>query len=160
MSITITDVTAGLLVLTIDNSGQMCFGDGTPINMLTLAGFGIIDFEGHIIHGVGTANLNFTSGSGTLSYGQNPTGLATSAIITTLTGIQPTVQVDSAFPYAQTFFDNDKPMFRTTFQPSVQVGVLEAGQFTVQNLNSVLTSPDDPSPPQPLYSGNYAYRWL
>jgi hypothetical protein len=41
MPIIIRDETANLLLLTIDNTGQMYFGDGTPISMLTLAGYGM-----------------------------------------------------------------------------------------------------------------------
>ena len=43
MSIIIRDETANALVLTIDNSGNMYFGDGTPISAVTIAGQEIID---------------------------------------------------------------------------------------------------------------------
>jgi hypothetical protein len=157
MSLVIKDETAGIVVLTIDNSGQMYFGDGTPINMVTLAGIGIIDDDGHIVHGFGSANISFTSGSGTLAALNNSLGLPTSATITTLAGRQPTVQVDSAFPHFQeTNVPPLGPRLNTIYSPSVVISNLASGSFKVQNTNAAAPGTGTGS----VGSGAYAYRWI
>ena len=91
MPIYIKDETANALVLTIDNNGNMAFADGTPIDRLTLGGYGIIDSDGYIVHGLGSSTAVPQSGTVTVGYGQ-------SATITTLAGKTPIVQLDTHAP--------------------------------------------------------------
>src|ERR1700722_14797945 len=102
MSLFISDVTAGELVLTIDDSGQMAFGNGTPINMVTLDGFGIIDDGGKLVHGAGTQTGNPASGSGNCGIHQQVT-------ITTISGRIPNVQIDTEYPAQSYFIDFRNP---------------------------------------------------
>jgi hypothetical protein len=160
MSITVTDVTAGQLVLTISNSGQMYFGDGTPINMLTLDGFGIIDNNGHIVHGVGSSVLAFTSGAGTLGYVGS--GISNSVTITTQAGKQPTLQVDSAYPGHSVFnFQIESEDFvQTNNNCRVQVNHLTAGSFGLTCLDLIQGAGLPGGNTMPGGNPNYSYRWL
>ncbi len=88
MPINVRDETAGVLILTIDNNGQMAFGNGTPIDMLTINGYGIIDSNGHIIQGLGSSAAVPASGMTNAIPGQIVT-------INTIAGRQPNVQVDT-----------------------------------------------------------------
>ena len=161
MSITVTDVTAGLLVLTIDNSGNMYFGDGTPINMLTLDGVGIIDNNGHIVHGVGSPVLVFTSGAGTLGY--IGSGVSNNVTITTQAGKQPTLQVDSAYPAHNVFNFQiaSEDVVETVNTCQVLVNGLTAGSFSLtcqeigQNIGKFPGGNTMPGG-----NPNYSYRWL
>jgi hypothetical protein len=94
MPIYIRDETANALVLTIDNNGNMAFADGTPINMLTLGGYGIIDSNGYIVHGLGSNSVTPASGSARVS-------VSSFATITTISGRTPTVQIDTSAPAIQ-----------------------------------------------------------
>jgi hypothetical protein len=162
MSILIRDETANLAILTIDNSGNMTFGDGTPINMLSLGGYGIIDSNGEIVHGVGSTNLNFTSGVGSLSFLGNGSGAVNSVTIPTLAGQQPTVQLDSYFPtWVITSSGGSLPHWteRIINTPVMYVGGLRVGSFDIQCGNAS----DSAGATQsnfPINSQNYAYRWL
>jgi hypothetical protein len=91
MPIIIKDETANAVILTIDNSGNMAFEDGTPINRLTLDGYGIIDDNGHIIHGGSSSTVSNASGSVNVPFQQQAT-------ITTLANRNPTVQLDTQWP--------------------------------------------------------------
>jgi hypothetical protein len=91
MPIYIKDETANALVLTIDNNGNMAFADGTPINMLTLGGYGIIDSEGYIVHGLGNATAVPQTGSVSVP-------LNSSVQIDTIAGVIPIVQIDTHAP--------------------------------------------------------------
>jgi hypothetical protein len=160
MSVTVTDVTAGLLVLTINNSGQMYFGDGTPINMLTLDGYGIIDNNGHIIHGVGSPALAFTSGSGTLGYVGS--GVSNSATITTQAGKQPTLQVDSSYPghNVYNFTIESEDYVQTNNNCRVQVTGLTTGSFGLTCLDLIQGKGLAGGNTMPGGNPNYSYRWL
>jgi hypothetical protein len=57
MSLFIKDETANATVLTIDNSGNIAFGDGTPVDLLSVAGYGIIDSDGQIVHGLTSCSV-------------------------------------------------------------------------------------------------------
>jgi hypothetical protein len=161
MAIVITDVTAELLVLTIDNSGNMYFGDGTPIDMLTLGGYGIIDNQGHIVHGVGTPNLAFTTGAGTLGY-QGST-LSSTVTISTMAGVQPTLQVDSPYPCHSVYnFEIESEDYtQNSPQCAISVEALGLGSFTLtcfevgQNIGKYPGGNTMPGG-----NPNYSYRWL
>ncbi|WP_433963675.1 hypothetical protein [Tunturiibacter gelidiferens] len=170
MSIIVKDETAGLLVFTIDNAGNMTFGDGTPITAGTLGGIGIIDSNGHILHGVGSAAINFASGSGSLSYQGNQVGAATTVTIPTQAGRQPTVQVDSFFPTNIVIMQTGTPENPggpetiQSFVPSMSVTALRNGSFDItsgtqvsSNTNS--TAQEEDAQVSSLWL-NYSYRWL
>lgn len=158
MSILVRDETANLALLTIDNNGNMTFGDGTPIDMATLGGYGIIDSSGQIIHGVGSPNLAFTFGSGTLGYSGG--GGASSASITTIPGVQPAVQVDSTYPYdVATWFDNEIQHVHHNAL-SVRISFLGPGGFAITNMNHGEAATKTQAAAIPDFTGAYAYRWL
>jgi hypothetical protein len=70
MSIIIKDETANAVILTVDDNGDTSFGDGTPINRLTLDGYGVIDDDGHVVHGCTSSTVAVTSGSLIVPLGQ------------------------------------------------------------------------------------------
>ena len=92
MPILIRDETANATVLTIDNNGNLAFADGTPINMLTLAGYGIIDSEGYIVHGFGSNAV--LPNAGVVSVPTNNFNVT----IPTVPGVVPTATVDASYP--------------------------------------------------------------
>jgi hypothetical protein len=94
MSLLIRDETANAAVLTIDNNGNMAFGDGTPISLVTIAGQEIIDSNGLIVHGLGSCSVNGVSGSVNVGVGQ-------SATISTIPGRVPIFQLDTSYPASQ-----------------------------------------------------------
>jgi hypothetical protein len=92
MPLYVKDETAGVLLLTIDNNGLICFGDGTPVNQLSIHGIGVIDENGLIINGrLGSEGMAPSSGSVTVSAGAV-------VFLSTLPGLIPTVQVDAYYP--------------------------------------------------------------
>ncbi len=99
MSIIVKDETAGVIILTIDNAGNMCFGDGTPINRLTLDGYGLIDNNGFIIHGGTSATVSAVTGAVNMSPTLSGTTINTPFVtISTLSGRTPMVQLDGQYP--------------------------------------------------------------
>jgi hypothetical protein len=164
MPILIRDETANLAILTIDNSGQMTFGDGTPINMLTLAGYGIIDSNGHIVHGAGTTTVAPASGSGNCGINQTVT-------ITTISGRIPNIQIDTNFPSGVWSYTTPDPSSGIVGGESVSFttfGLVHSciptvGSFAILNNNSAPTTLTDPASPN--YDGSlalaaFAYRWI
>jgi hypothetical protein len=91
MSILIRDETANATVLTIDNSGNMYFGDGTPISAVTIAGQEIIDSNGKIVHGMGSCTVTGVTGSIDCPITQT-------ADVDTITGRIPSVQLNTHYP--------------------------------------------------------------
>ena len=165
MPIIIRDETANELILTIDNSGQMAFGDGTPINMLTLAGFGIIDSNGVIVHGAGSTTPVPASGSGNC-------GINQSVQVTTIAGRIPNVQLDTNFPSGIYTFNPVDPNGTGPFGEIVNLSAaglihiifpLVAGSFTIDNNNSAdptLTDPSSPNFDGSLTVAPFVYRWI
>lgn len=164
MPIIIRDETANLLILTIDNSGQMAFGDGTPINMLTLAGYGIIDSNGKLIHGAGSNTPVPASGSGNCGIGQ-------SVLVTTVSGRIPNVQLDTNFPSGIYSFNPVDPNGTGPFGEIVTFtasGLIHGctpsvGGFSISNNNSAdptLTDPSSPNYDGSLATAPFAYRWI
>jgi hypothetical protein len=92
MPLYVKDETAGVMLLTIDNSGLICFGDGTPVNQLSIHGIGVIDENGFIQNGrLGSEGM--APSSGTVAVGPNQ-----SVVLSTLPGVHPTVQLDASWP--------------------------------------------------------------
>jgi hypothetical protein len=91
MPIIIRDETANALVLTIDNSGNMYFGDGTPISAVTIAGQEIIDSNGKIVHGMGSCTAAGVTGSIDCPITQTVT-------VSTVSGRIPSVQLNTHYP--------------------------------------------------------------
>ncbi|MCU1251542.1 MAG: hypothetical protein JWQ49_4571 [Edaphobacter sp.] len=165
MPIIIRDETANLLILTIDNSGNATFGDGTPINLLTVGGHGIIDSNGHVVHGLNSCSAHPTSGSVNV-------GINSSATITTISGRVPTVQVDTTQPAASYFME-----FRTPGDPTsggtesttalpgrtVHNFTASAGSFAIFNQNigdGYVNDPASPYHDPSLDNAPCVYRWL
>jgi hypothetical protein len=165
MSIVIKDETANAVVLTIDNSGNMYFGDGTPISKLTIAGLGIIDSNGQIVHGLNSCSPNGPSGLVNV-------GIGKTATITTLAGRIPMVQLDTQQPANNYFME-----FRIPGDPTsggtesstplpgraVHNYAAAAGSFTISNQNSGDGFVNDPSSPYHdanLDTASCGYRWL
>lgn len=165
MSIIIKDETANAVVLTIDNNGNMAFGDGTPINRLTLDGYGIIDSNGYIIHGVTSSSVEAQAGSVNV-------GVHQQAQITTLAGRTPLVQLDTTYPaydYFEDLRDPNDPNAGGTesvlplYGTAVHTCAPQVGSFTIFNNNEADQYVGDPD--SVYYDGNLAYapcgyRWL
>ncbi|MCU1324260.1 MAG: hypothetical protein JWM43_3909 [Acidobacteriaceae bacterium] len=157
----IKDETANALVLTIDNNGNMAFADGTPINMLTLNGYGIIDSDGYIVHGLGSGSVASMSGSINCPPG-------TAITVDTLAGYVPTVQLDTVYPATQSRY---VPQGSSGGHPTPEhcefvnlwelcvhsIADVRAGSFTVKNNDR----PDDLGLCAILtHSDTVVYRWL
>ena len=165
MSIVIRDETAYLLILTIDNNGNAAFGDGTPVNLLTVGGRGIIDSNGHVVHGLNSCSAHPISGSVNV-------GINTTATITTISGRVPTVQVDTTQPAANYFMEFRNPgdptsggTESTTAIPGRTVHNFNAvaGSFTIFNQNQgdgYVNDPNSQYHDSSLDSAPCVYRWL
>jgi hypothetical protein len=127
MPILVRDETANVAILTINNDGTMCFADGTPISMLTIAGYGIIDSNGHVTHGLG-------SSAGVPVQGTINVGIGHTATITTIAGRIPNVQIDTNYPAQNYFMD-----FRTPGDPT------SGGSESVTPINQLCVHSADPS---------------
>jgi hypothetical protein len=167
MSIVIKDETAGQVVITIDNSGNMAFGDGTPVDSVTGGGYGVIDSNGYIIHGVGSCTMNGNFGSVNV-------GAQQQVFIYTIAGRTPTVQLDTIAPagdYYISYPSQNDPNWATegTQEESPLYGVTEhaafnaVGGFTIVNQNEVDSNLLDPSGQyyeNTLTTAVVAYRWV
>jgi hypothetical protein len=117
----------------------MAFGDGTPISLLSIAGQGIIDSDGHIVHGLRSCSVSQVQGSVTVPGNS-------SAAITTLSGRTPLVQLETSYPAFNFGFDptgNDEEgriIGNPTADPNYSNPVMSSGpissQFFVNNNNS------------------------
>lgn len=164
MPIIVKDETTNMVVLTIDNAGNMAFGDGTPINMLTLNGYGIIDSEGYIVHGLGSSAVFPASGSVNCGIGQT-------VRITTTSGVIPIAVVDTTYPanrYWIEFRDPTDPSqggteaVQNIDQPVHRVQP-NTGSFDIYNNNEGDGYVNDPGSPYYDASLAYApvgYRWI
>lgn len=164
MPIIVKDETANAVVLTIDNNGNLAFGDGTPINMLTLNGYGIIDSEGYIVHGLGSSTVFPSSGSVNCGIGQI-------VRITTLTGVTPIAVADTSYPAATYWIDFRDPndptqggseSVTTIDQPVHRVSP-NVGSFDITNNNIGDGYVNDPNSEYYDASLAYApvgYRWI
>lgn len=170
MPIVIKDETANMVVLTIDNNGNMAFGDGTPINMLTLSGYGIIDSEGYIVHGLGSSTVFPSSG-----YVNVPADNGR-VRIDTITGVIPTAVCDTTYPaynydlaYSLPPSDPDWPNSGYETQNSnnqpLHYPLPDVGCFYIQNnnvvMNTALTDPNSQYYDAYLAGGQGCnYRWI
>ncbi|WP_213805767.1 hypothetical protein [Granulicella sp. dw_53] len=167
--IVIRDETAGFVVLTIDNNGNIAFGDGTPVTALSLASNGIIDSNGHIIHGVGSCSMNAPSGSVNCGVNQSVT-------VATQGGRIPTVQLDTSYPaqwiqiaYQLPGSDPDWP--NSGYENSlggrngipVHTANPDVGSFTAYNQNVIdaaFTNPGSQYYDPQWNTAVFSYRWL
>ena len=121
--------TANAVVLTIDNNGLMAFGDGTPISMLTLSGFGIIDSEGFIVHGLGNTAVIPANGFLTVGFGQTATVL-------TVPGRMPMATVDPIAPAnSYSVSPTNSPLIVPIGNSQLQAFTPDFGSFVVFNEN-------------------------
>lgn len=165
MPIFVRDETANAPILTINNDGTMCFGDGTPISMLTLAGYGIIDSNGHITHGLGTQ-------SGVPVSGTVNCGIHQTINITTLAGRIPNIQLDTQYPasnYFISFQDPNNPQNGGSESVTPQYARTEhmtgpfGGGFSIINMNTGDGNVDNPNSEYYDPNLNFApciYRWI
>ena len=158
MSIQVKDVTANLLVLTIDNNGQMYFGNGTPINMLSLDGYGIIDNNGVLSYGANSSSLATTSGSSYLTYqGDQNSNDPVSIQISTKSGVVPTVQLSSSYPSARAGSSGTTRINK----PVVVVTAISSGSFTARNTSSGgATDAGSGKVYSPGTDGTFSYKWM
>jgi hypothetical protein len=172
MPLYIRDETANALVLTIDNNGNMAFADGTPIDRLSLAGYGIIDSEGYIVHGLGSGTAAPASGSVTCH-------LNSDVYVATIGGRAPVAQQDTtasakmysleySLPPSDPNYQDSGFISETDLQaPNVDLlaDINAFGGFFLRNMNQVNDSAIlDPS--SQYYRSDLAngisctYRWL
>jgi hypothetical protein len=96
MGLKITDVSAGVVLLTIDDSGLICLGSGVPVTQLSINGIGVVDSQGNITNlRAPGSSMSPTSGTVTVLPGG-------SAAVATLPGEVPSVQVDAFWPSIRT----------------------------------------------------------
>jgi len=156
MPIFIKDETANALVLTIDNNGNMAFADGTPIDLLTLGGYGVIDSEGYIVHGLGSSTAVPASGSVTCGFGQ-------SVNVTTLAGQVPIVQLDTVNPAHSYRVDPaGGPHVDPIDGSPLHTSTPDFGSFTINNHN-VATEEFMANPTfarLPNQNADVTYRWM
>jgi hypothetical protein len=152
--IQVRDETAATLLITIDNNGNMAFGNGTPINRLTLDGYGLIDDQGNITYGVVSGSFGEVAGSANA-------GIFQATTILTQSGRIPTVQINTTYPAHQYYWDGTMERTLPINQPE---HIVEAGmsQFFVQNRNSTDANvgPSGPHEDPTLATAPFIYRWI
>lgn len=153
----IKDETAGVLLLTIDNTGLICFGNGTPVTQLTINGTGVIDSNGRITNQrVNSGSLAMSTGTVTVQPGQT-------ASVTTLSGVSPTVQLDTSYPSQKATYipTNGSVAAHCQFDslpafPVHSVNSVTLGGFSVLNH----CQPDDQGLCTLTVSMTATYRWI
>jgi hypothetical protein len=150
----IKDETAGVLLLTIDNNGLICFGDGTPVNQLSVHGIGVIDENGLVVNGrLGSEGM--APSSGTVTVGPNQ-----SVLLNTLPGIIPTVQLDAYWPNVKmqhVLIPVDHCVSTNLYNlASHSVRGAQAGAFRVFNN----TQPSDDGVCTTPITDDVNYRWM
>jgi hypothetical protein len=169
MPVIIHDDTANAVVMTIDNNGNLAFGDGTPINMLTLNGYGIIDSQGYIVHGIGNAAVLPISGSVFVS---GPGGISGGlANVSIGLPIIPMVVPDTTYPAIFWSVEEDSPgsgtehETQTTLYEPLHVTTPFVGGFEVR-CNTGVGDDRIITPGSPFYEPSVAngttcfYRWI
>jgi hypothetical protein len=155
MSIIIRDETANAAVLIIDNNGNMAFGDGTPINLLTLNGAEIIDSNGYIVNGLSSCTPASAEGAVTLDPSQT-------AVIATLPGRTPTVQLDSRYPaHNYSMIQNpvqlvDKQNYSLVSHKCIPL----VGQFSIWNRDTATSDVSDNQTAAAQAQSTCGYRWI
>ncbi len=165
MPIIIKDETAGAVVMTIDNNGNLAFGDGTPINMLTLNGYCIIDSLGYIVHGLGSSAVIPASGSVRVPTNQK-------VRVYGIPGITPVVVCDTSYPAASyqllVLPGSDPPQYyvnQTVVDAPVHAAEPFVGGFDLRS-NTYAISPELITPGSEYYDSGLAegsicnYRWI
>lgn len=154
MPLQITDKTAGVLLLTIDNTGLICFGNGTPVSAVTVGSVAVIDTNGNITN-ERAVSTSFTVASGSVAVA--PGEVVT---VTTLSGFSATVQLDATWPCVRTVHNIGPPdtcvstdVYTT---PSHTLIGGQQGKFTV--VNHVIT--DDTGFCANPVPDTVTYRWM
>lgn len=154
MGLKISDVGAGVVLLTIDDMGLICLGSGTPVNQLSINGIGVVDSAGNI------TNLRAPGSSMAPSSGTVTVAPGSSATVTTLAGVIPTVQLDAYYPNVKMqhqLVPVDQCVSTNVYnQVSHAVRGAVTGQFQVF---SFTLSSDDGVCVTPIAS-NISYRWM
>jgi hypothetical protein len=160
MAIIIKDDTANSVVLTIDNNGNLAFADGTPISALTLAGYGVIDSDGYIVHGFGSSAVIPASGM---------VHVPTNEIVTvsTIPGQIPIVALDTTVPAVIWDVDPSQDGHTTqtvSYEPNHRAGP-SVGGFYVEcrtvALDGRILEPGSAYYQSTLAAGtDVGYRWI
>jgi hypothetical protein len=153
MALKISDVGAGTVLLTIDDTGLICLGSGTPVTQLSINGIGVVDSAGNItnMRAPGTS-MAPTSGTVTVNPGSSVT-------VTTLAGVAPTVQIDANWPNIKMQHQHlpVDQCISTTVYSQTSHGVRHlTGQFLVMSFTQ---SSDDGVCLTPI-SSDINYRWM
>lgn len=153
MAIQIKDETASLLLLSIDNNGLICLGNGTPVSQLTIGGTAVIDIHGLITNQrIGASSLVATTGSITVAHN-------TVGIVNTIPGVRPVVQLEALWPAKSTLYNSQTRFCSFTMLYGVRVHTIQAvgvGSFTIANS----TIPDPTGNCPTGMSDTVTYRWM
>jgi hypothetical protein len=154
MPLFIRDETANTLLLTIDDNGLIAFGSGTPVNQITVNGTAVIDADGNITNQRAGSSA-IAAGSGLVSVAPGQT-----AIVNTIDGVVPTVQLDATWPSIQTthvLLPFDHCVSTNVYQNcSHKVFGAFEGHFRVINQ----TAPADSGACPTGIGDGVAYRWM
>jgi hypothetical protein len=164
MSIRITDETAGVLLLTIDNAGLICFGNGAPVSALSVNGTAVVDHDGLITNQRVSSNA-LAAASGTVYCPAGGT-----ASVTTLAGRKPTVQLDSEWPARRAIYHPEGSGGGSGHTPTPEycefidlwdrtvheITGVSNGSFTLRNNDQ----PDDLGLCFINHSDTVVYRWI
>lgn len=155
MGLKISDVGAGVVLLTIDDAGLICLGSGTPVDQLSINGIGVVDSSGNITN-LRAPGASMAPNSGTVTV--TPGGFAT---VSTLAGVIPTVQLDAYWPNIQTvhkLVPVDQCVSTNLYNQSSHAvfGGAVAGQFRVVNN----TKPSDDGACPTGIPDDITYRWM
>jgi hypothetical protein len=165
MALVLADETAHVVLLSISNSGLICFGDGTPVSQVTIAGVAVIDSNGLV------SNQRANSDSFVPVTGSVTVMPGNVVNIDTLAGRVPTVQLETDWPMQEIDWvpssippgggptipahcDVPSPDYMFTSKKIVN---LTTGQFGIRN-QDLDRSPGHvcPGPNSP----NVNYRWF
>jgi len=149
----IKDETANTLLITLDNNGQIAWGNGAPVNQFTINGTGVIDADGNITNQrVGSSAIAPNVGIVSVAPGQ-------SVNVVTTTGVIPTVSIDATWPNVKvTHIVGPPARCETTpiySTPSHKVTCF-VGFFRV----SSLVQPDETGFCSNPISDTVTYRWM
>lgn len=153
MGLLITDVSAGAVLLTIDNSGLICLGSGAPVSQITISGTAVVDSSGNITNlRAPGSSMAPTSGTVTVNPGSSVT-------VTTLSGVKPTVQLDAHYPNIKMTHQHvpvDQCISTNVYNQPSHTARAQSGQFLVTSLTQ---DSDDGVCTTPI-SSDITYRWM
>lgn len=142
-----------MLLLSIDNSGLICLGNGSPVSQLTVGGTAVIDIHGLITNQrIGAGTLVATAGSVTVAP-------HTVGVVNTIAGFRPVVQLEAGWPSRSTTFNSQTGLCSFAQLYGVCAHTLQAvsvGSFAVSNM----TQPDPTGNCPTGISDTVTYRWM